>query len=489
MVLKKTHLLVGLLLGFLFAGRAFPQSGSEHSLTELNAGNIRAGFFLSASPSAWGFSNERFSGKPGTSTVSGNPAGLFLYAKREIRLEAGPAVRLNAKKVMDIDGRIRREMDDVLSRYGTAGSTVVYPRVDPRAGFETGLTGFSFSFPFRLSGRSFGAGLGWFSPLSLKFRATGTGIETGIESVQDIQGELKRIRMRTRVTADAQASLRLNRIVFGAGSDLGKGWALGLSLQRHEASGSAVATAGLDGIVEISGTEYMFNDPFDPRIDFEAGEQNDINQFFQADYRGSGWGFKLGAVRQASDRLTWDLELQSSVRIRATGTDSTVNNRVPFIKTDGAGSGGDVGDMIDPTAIDLAKLTSTERFVQVDAFDPELEIPGHAGLGCLWTKGRTQLDFRFALHWGRLGVRAGKEQEILFKPSFSLGMGACFNRFFFKGSATRGSIRSGGKRPVSFWIPSAGIGYRIPVTPSCNADALIGLCPLPVLQAVVHFEF
>jgi hypothetical protein len=184
------------------------------------------------------------------------------------------------------------------------------------------------------------------------------------------------------------------------------------------------------------------------------------------------------------------MELQSSVVIRASGTDSTVNNRVPFIKTEGAGSGGDVGDMIDPTRIDLARLTCTERFVSVNAFDPVLEIPGHAGLGCLWTRGETRLDFRFALYWGRLGARAEEEQEIAFRPSFSLGAGASFNRFFFKGSATRGSlIRSGGKRPVSFWIPSAGIGYRIPVTASCDADALVGLCPLPVLQAVVHFEF
>lgn len=171
---------------------------------------------------------------------------------------------------------------------------------------------------------------------------------------------MRRIRMRAWLDLSADLQVKAHELILGLGGQLGPTTMFGVSLIRMALRAECDAYAAVDGIVEMSSGEYPFNDPYDPRIDFARGEQNDLHQPLFADYTGEVWGVRLGLLHRVSQRFQVWLTVSAARRTRLSGEDSTVNNRVPFIRMED-GAGRDVENLIDATKINLAKLTLTER--------------------------------------------------------------------------------------------------------------------------------
>jgi len=288
--------------------------------------------------------------------------------------------------------------------------------------------------------------------------------------------------MRMRSGLNGQLQLRMSRLEIGAAIQAGEGTSLGIALIRSHLLVKAGAAAMVDGIVEISGTEYAYNDPFDPRIDFQAGESNDINQSFDADYSGSGWGVRIGAVRRLSRSLRIEMIVGFPCVIRLRGVDSLVNNRIPFIKTGGGGSGGNIEDLIDPAGIDLAKLTKTERILKKNRFSPVLSNPGALNVNLRWEKGKIGIALQCAVYRGALSLDS-KGKRLGFKLKQGLGVEAEFACFFLGGSVDfADALNWNGKPGGALSIPKAHLGYRIPVNSSLTVESLLGADPLPVFR-------
>jgi len=467
---------------FLMLGWAFSraQEDRDRPIAELSGGSIRTEFSVSGSGGVWGWSAGMFD------ALRGNPAALGLLDKRSVVLEWVPGVLQNLQKWTDVDGRIRDEVDGLIRDYGTSESRVRYPSLIPELGFRSNLTEFGAVLPFRVSGRRFGIGFGISSPFVLDVRFVGTGMEAGMDTEREIQGELKRVRMRTRAGLDFGLQLRMNRFRFGAGADIGKGLSAGVSAVRSHVQSSANVRVRLDGVVEISGTEYVYNDPDDPRIDFRAGEQNDINQAFDADYSGSAWGFRFGAVQRLSGsvRLGLAVDLPSSIRLH--GTDSLVSNRIPFIRIGGGKGGGSVDDMIDASRIDLAQLTKTERVLKKNQYDPSLLLPKAIGVGIQWQRGAVRIALGYTKYSGVLGaVSGGKEKGVRLIQGMCLE--ADLKYVFFVGSADVAETSGSGGR--EFLIPGVHIGFRIPLAASFRVEGTIGAEPIPALRLAGRYEF
>ncbi len=467
---------------FLLLGWTFIQAQEDRDrpIAELSGGSIRTEFSVSGSAGVWGRSAATFDAR------TGNPAALGQLEKRSVVLEWVPGVSQNLQAWTDVDGRIRNEVDGVIRDYGTSESRVQYPSFTPVLGFRSTLAEFGAVLPFRVSGRRFGVGFGFSSPLVMDVRFIGTGMEAGIDTEREIQGELKRVRMRTRAGLDLALQLRMNRLRFGAGTDLGKGLSIGVSAVHSYIRSGANARVKLDGIVEISGTEYVYNDPDDPRIDFRAGEENDINQAFDADYSGSGWDFRIGAVQilSRSLRIGLAVDLPGSIRLR--GTDSLVSHRIPFIKIGEGNNGGSVDDMIDASKIDLAKLTKTEMVLKKNRYDPVLFFPKAFGIGVRWERGALRITLGYTKYSGVLGAASGGKEKGL-----RLVQGMCVEAdvryVFFGGSADFAETTGSGSR--AFIIPGAHIGFRVPVFASFRMEGRIGAEPVPVLRLTGKYEF
>lgn len=458
---------------------AVAQNDSTRPIAELIGGSIRSDLTVSGSIALW----------RGTDGFENDPAGLSGLKKRRIVFEWTPGILIDINTFINADGKIREEMDGLIRDRGTEGSRVQYPSLSSAAGFQSNPSELLAAFPLRIGGRPFGISLGYSVPLSLDWHFTGTGLEAGIDSEQEIQGELKRVRMRVRSAMDGLVHLRMRRIQFGVGADPGKGTRIGFSVSRSGLDAEARVRANPDGIVEISGTEYLFNNPFDPRIDFKNGERNDISQSFDADYSGSGWGFRVNAEKDLSASFRIGLTADWSTSIRMNGTDSLVNNRIPFIRIEEGRSGGSVDDFIDPGKIDLASLTKTERVLKTNQYRPVIEFPDAFGMVMQWKKGKTAIALDFTKYSGAFSASSsGQKAGIRF--SHGLGLDADFHFVFLCGSIDYGNtLQKNGKTGSAISIPRARLGFRIPLASSFRMEGTINAEPVPIFSVKGVYEF
>ena len=118
-------------------------------------------------------------------------------------------------------------IDAIIEDYGTENSSASYPEMFTQAGLQSSVAGFCLALPFTVARRPVGFGFGYSTPFLLNLDVLGTGFEAGIDSEQEIQDEIKRIRMRTRLNFDGNVRVRVSQYQFGLGCDVGSGTSVG----------------------------------------------------------------------------------------------------------------------------------------------------------------------------------------------------------------------------------------------------------------------
>ncbi len=485
------------LLTLLCATAAESQSNGDRPITDLVAQRLDISLSLSGSLAGLGSSAGVLGEsvvwrESDASSVSWNPAALGFLKRRSVVVDWIPGLQQNVQSFYDVDGIIEEEMDAILDEYGTVGSEVAYPSLTAEAGLGSSIGGFGVAIPFILADRSFGFGFAYAAPMSLALEVAGSGFEAGIKSEQKIQDELKCITMRTWLDLVGDLGIRVSQYQCGIGADLGGGTAIGIALSRVRVRSVCRAYARIDGILEMSGSEYIYNDPNDPHIDFASGEQNELSQSLYADYFGSGWGLKLGAVKKISRHLQIGLTVSVAPAFTFSGTDSSVNNTIPFIRAETNGDTG-IDEFIDPTRINLAKLTETTRIVKYNYFTPTLRMPDAYSIGLLWGGGKTSLALRYTKYDGEfsLGVKRDEIRGLQIKHGVGLGFDVYYA--YLGASAFIGDeilpANGTGAPLVNLIVPRINLGFRIPLQPHFWVDGLIGVEPTPLLRFTFRYGF
>jgi len=115
--------------------------------------------------------------------------------------------------------------------------------------------------------------------------------------------------------------------------------------------------------MEIAGNEYAFNDPYDPHIDFENGEQNDLNQSIYTQFNGKGMGFKVGNFFQPNKNFAIGAVLEIIPPMNFNGDMKVEQNMMPALNANAlTGEADEDEEIIDPAKLDLAKLTLTTPY-------------------------------------------------------------------------------------------------------------------------------
>ena len=144
----------------------------------------------------------------------------------------------------------------------------------------------------------------------------------------------------------------------------------------------------IDGIMETAGNEFAFNDPYDPHINFENGEQNDLNQSFHASFEGKGWGFKSGAVYQLSENLSFGTMLEIIPTMTFNGEMEINQNMIPALNNDVLlGESDEDEEIMDPAKLDLAKLTLTIPYENPTDDKCKVKLPSSFNLGMAYKTG------------------------------------------------------------------------------------------------------
>ncbi len=487
----------------LAAGLLQAQNDSDHPITDLFVNRIETRFTLCGSLIGFGSTASLLGEgvvypKSDASALMWNPAALAFLEKRSIVFDYVPGFLQDISEYVDVEGPVEEAMDDMVEESGTAQTGIGYPVIRPQVGFQSSVSGFGLAIPFRILGKPFGVGFGYSTPLLMDLEIKGTGIEAALDIEQELEGEMRHIHMRTWANLNALFQLRSNQFVIGLGGELFRGMALGASLQRYRIRAWSKAHASIDGIIEMSGSEYVFNDPYDPKIDFAGGEQNDLNQSFEAEFTGSGWGYKLGVVQRITRRFQIGLTYSVPPKMEITGLDSTVNNRIDFIKFEdggGDGEGDGMGDLLDPTKINLSKLTLTQRDIDVNHYASVLELPSALNVGMVIGGGFFNLVLRYTKYEGGLisDIIDDKLRGMTFR--MGAGLGLDFTYLYLGASVSLmdelrpADSEDEGEPLENIPFPKVNLGFRIPTFRGLWVDGLIGVEPVPLLRLTFRYDF
>lgn len=475
------------------------QVTTDQPITDLAARRVQAKVSLSSAMVGLG-STASLMGesvvwpKSDASCLTWNPAALGLLEKRSFVIDWAPSISQDIADYVDVDGPIRDAMDDIVEEEGTSESSVIYPAISPKVGLTSNIGGFGVAVPLQLGERKAGIGIGYTSPLNLGVELLGTGIEAGLDTEQDIQGEMRRIRMRVWAQLDAMLDVKVHQFIIGGGIALSNDFAIGASLSRYLLDARGKAFANIDGIVEMSGNEYVFNDPTDPAIDFNGGEQNTLHQTLGAEYSGSGWGLKFGLVKKMSENFQVGVTVSLPPSLTVHGVDSTVTNEIPFLVFENDDDEED--DLIDPEEINLAKLTLTQRQVEINRRSIVLNFPKAYSVGFVYQSGIFSFTMRYTYFSGGLTSDIYDNEIRGLSLKHGVGIGLDFKYFFFGASAMVGDevrpldkVSDSGDPLTNVPLPRAHVGIRIPTFKDLWVDGLVSVEPTPMVRLSIRHHF
>lgn len=487
-----------LLLAVLGAASLIAQTDSDHPLAELAVSRLNLRFTLSGSLLGLG-SGGSLAGRSvvwpqaDASALSWNPAALALLEKRSLVVDWVPGLTQDLSQLeslYDIDQEVRDQMDEAVADYGTDQSTVGYPDLEPVSGMRSSVAGFGLGVPFRLGGVPMGVGFGYAAPLLLNLDLQGTGIDALIDSEQEIEGSTRRIRMRTQASLTGAAEVAVNQLLLGWGAQPLPGLSVGVTASRYRVRARGRARANIDGIIEMSGNEYAFNDPNDPAIDFAAGETNALDQVLASEFSGSGWGYKIGVVQRIARGFQLGVTVELPQSITLEGYWSSVTHEIPFLNFE---DGDDVDEMIDPTAINLAQLTLTQRREKRETHRLIIELPKAYNVGLALGGGGFSLVLRGTLYRGDLAYDLVGEERRGLKFKYGGGVTLDFRYFFIGASvALVDEIKPVGDVAVpTLDIPwsNVNLGFRIPTPLHVWVDGIVAAEPTPSLRLSFRHDF
>ncbi|RKY78695.1 hypothetical protein DRQ12_05425 [candidate division KSB1 bacterium] len=424
---------------------------------------------------------------------SSNPAALAFVTKKFFRLhvDLGGSSRIDV--FYDINSRVKTEVDQAIQQYRSPDSEIVYPTVSPEVGLQHGLTSFALVLPMATTWGNSTIMASFSQPLTINVNALGTGFTTLIETCKHVGDQDMIVHMRLLMDMNLSFHTEVAQTQLGFATTFGERWAVGSFLNRYSMSASLNAKFKIDGIMETAGTEFAFNDPYDPRIDFAAGEQNDLNQSVTADFSGNAWGMKIGGLYQLSPCFTAGTTLELNPTLHLAGEMTVVQNKIPALNADALLSDDPDVTLVDPTKLHLDKLTMTESVENpIDNF-LDLKLPSSFGLLLAYRTGVFSSSFQWNTYFGEfaydflnesrgLKLKQGFDLDLRLK-SFNLALGVIFAETIHHNADKEGNATQ------SLPLPKAILSSQFHLGQGYQLGVQMALAPVPGLHLGMGYSF
>ncbi|MDI6807902.1 MAG: hypothetical protein QME66_02825 [Candidatus Eisenbacteria bacterium] len=478
-----------LILTLLWVSSAIPAFGqnqdSKDKITVFSGGKMDMDFSFSSSVLyGIGSTGNTFGGgigtlSPGSAHASLNPAGLAFLRQAEGSVDCAPRLKPSLSMVsrfFDVQKRINEGVDSALTDLRTPETEVSYPEVGAAFGQEGGVYSGSVAFP--LYGFGFGAALS--EPFSLKMKFIETGMEVQFETEKTIGDETKPIGFKAMIDLNVLADVSVNVTSVSIGRSLLDNIGLGAGLSRYDGYAFFDGKARVDGLMSYSGQEFIFNNPNDDW-------HNDLNQSAWASFKGKAWGKKLGASYRMGNRLSLDALYEDLPDILLTGSMNVVENKVPALNTEG----GD--DILDPTKLDIAKLTLTEFIENRTSDSLSIHLPSSFKIGSSIRLGFITTTVTYATYTGQFGYSfLGQTRGV--EPKRSVGLGLDFSLLKLGAVVTwADEVRQGtdddAGRKTNLLLPSASIGFGMPLRKGLRVDSTVLAVPAPLGRVSFSMSF
>lgn len=455
--------------------------------------------------------------RPDATGAIRHPAALAGLRHRQLYTEVLPPVIINPANFADVDGTVEDELDENLKDYEIPKGKLEYPELNINVGQAAALGSGGAILPLRRGT----LGLALYHPVGLELDVVGSGFGTLIETSKKIGDNTTLVNFAAQMNAGVNLNVGSTAFAASYGLPLSSKLTLGAGVEWMKTKVALYSLLRVDGIMLLrqegatQGQEYVFNDPFDGSIRFEDGEQNDLNQWAEGEFRGTGWSWRVSTAFQVTPGWSLDLAYQRAPKLRMKGHYNFVQNLVPALNAEALFGDSD-DDIFDVTNLNLAKPTLTKRFENPHDDELQLDLPSSITVGTCVSWGRSLFALNAVFYSGELsyqfagykqgikpsqGARFATElpfpwflspETILLKifggnprPAIQLGMG------IMKGSEIKegfGYQRSANDRTnPSIIVPSFSLGKSFRVIEGVEAGVLLFSVPATVLK--VSFDY
>lgn len=426
------------------------------------------------------------------SSLFWNPAALAFKTNRQVMVTLLPPLSLYIANWYDIPGEIQSTIDDAIADYRLEDTEVIYPTVTPvlyhRGGINTGV----ITIPIHKWVNQTVIGFGYSRALELQFNLIGNGLSSLLETRKEVGTQTMVVKFRNHIDMNVNMSSTINRFSFAAARKWAPQFSAGFTLDRYFGDAFFDGVFMIDGIMETAGSEFAFNDPYDPHINFEDGEQNNLNQSIYCSFRGKGWGLKIGGNYKLNPALSFGAMIEFAPTITFSGIMEVDQNIIPALNSD-ALFGDSEEEIMDPARLDLAKLTLTVPYENPTDDKLTLRFPSSMNFnmsyqwgflrgGINWTKYFGEFSYDF------LGTSRGAKFKWGLKKGFDLkyiqiGLGMLVLDEIRKGSDNDEDASH------NILIPQFSMGTGFSLNRFTRTETLAFLAPTPVFKQVLFFSF
>ena len=319
--------------------------------------------------------------------VWNNPASFVSFDKTYVNFSFMPGFSIDADEIIGFDTEIQPTVDDALIDYRTNSSLVKYPRLEAEVGQKSGLYGFQIAVPFNFykkttSVLSFKIG----QPIFVDLDVINNGLITMIETSKSVGDQSMLIHMKMDMLLQTKLSVKSTDYTIGFAHKLNDKFAIGLQMantQIHTYISDKIIT---NGIMELAGNEYAFNDPNDPHINFDDGETNTLDQSLLVDFIGNSWKIHAGGLYKVSKSFVIGLDYSHQTSAIIKGDMSVSQYKIPALNFEAMGSDDDDAELVDATLLNLSSLTATEKVENKVSDKMEIYFPSSVGFQMSYQK-------------------------------------------------------------------------------------------------------
>jgi len=479
----------------------FGQNDGENSILFLNGGKTDITFsYYSQLISGIGNSIGYKSSQPWN--IWGNPASMVTYKKVFVGVNIQPPLWIDPASFEDINKTIEEEIDNAIIDYRTDETSLVYPSITSKLNHKGGLYGFQFVMPIKLYNKwsvlSFEIG----QPFYMNLNTYNDGFETLIETRKDVGDQKKIIKMRMNALFRSDILIKATQYNVGIAHNVTRNTALGLKFGQTHVSADVLSQMKLDGIMETAGTEYAFNDPYDPRIDFAAGETNQLGQKGMIDFSGRGWNSQIGALIAVNNSFVVGMDFDWHSEINLTGDMSVSQYKIPALN-EGALFGGGEDDpeaegeeLLDATKLDLAKLTLTAPVQNKTSDYLLLSFPSSLGMQTSYQGKIFEATLGLRKYFNTFGYEFLDEKysaNLNFGVQFIMSIGifelalSAINAELLQEKIVETGETEEMNDPTSLWIPGASMNFGFFIQKRYQVSTKLFFAPTPGLGIKVGY--
>ncbi|MFZ5518535.1 MAG: hypothetical protein ACOY90_18035 [Candidatus Zhuqueibacterota bacterium] len=490
----KQHLSLFLVVA-LWHSLALAQIEKENSLRWFQGGTVTADFSFRTDMFS-GIGSKAYMGcasmNSDASAIYWNPATLAFRTNRQVLVSFMPPLSLSIANWYDIAGQVRTSVDNAIADYRLSETGITYPTVTPvvrhRGGINTAVIVMPLS---RWLARTV-LGLGYSRALELQMNLVANGISSLLETRKNIGTQTMVVKFRNSIDANVESRAAINRFSVAAAHQWTPILATGITLDRYFGEVLFNGDFRIDGIMETAGSEFAFNDPYDPHINFEEGEQNNLNQSIYCSFKGNAWGVKLGADYHLRPNLSFAAMVEIAPTLTLSGVMDVDNNIIPALNSDVL-LGNSEEEIMDPSKLDLAKLTLTVPYENPTDDRLILRFPSSANFGVTYRwaciTGSLQVTGYFGeLSYATLGTRRGAD----FKWSLRNGLDFKYVQIGL-GVVAVDEIREGTDDDAgaveNILIPQCSLGTGFSLGRFARTETQAFIAPTPVFKQVLLFNF